>query len=419
MKKIFFVLSAFFLSILIIAACLEGLLRIKDLFDSNRGLKNSMGNINKKYCHGFKPNTSFRLIASKNNEYNVAVNINKFGFRGKDVSKGKTPGTIRILAMGDSFTFGVGSEENETIPFLIEDYLNKKNMRVEVINAGFGSYSPLLHYLKLKDEYIEFNPDLVLYFFDFSDLADDWRYEKQLVYDKDGQILRCDPEYYDGKRDWWKTCQIYSKLCSYIHNKIIRLIDKVRILGFKNYIKAKLEGKRAKALIVERTEKDKEINPIKYDGYLMIRGRDKLPVIKEHFKRTEKYLNLINNTLAQKNIPMILVIYPYGIHISEKEWKEGRQYWGFEDRVYDDYYAFGLLEEFASSHGILYINVLPAFLKNKDKDLFFDIDGHFTPQANRIAADEIVNDPIFTKILDYKSGFLSPANPEKIRPKGR
>ena len=404
-KKILFPVVAVFTSLLVIALIAEAGFRIDDLFDKNRGLKNSMGDINRKYCHGFRPNTRFRLVASKNNEYDVFVRINNYGFRGEDFEQEKVPGVTRILVMGDSFTFGVGAEEDQTIPYLIEKDLLEKGKKTEVINAGFGHYSPLLHYLKLKDEYMEFKPDLALYLFDFSDLSDDWRFERNLVYDESGNIVRCDPVFIDGRRNWWATCRLYSKLCVYINNKVVRLIDKIKILGFKNYVKAKFEGKRAKALIVKKQKENESLNPIEYDGYLMIRGRDKLPLIKEHFKRTEKYLSLIKNTLAVKGIPVVLVIYPYGIHVGPEDWGTGRVYWGYDaDRTYDDYYAFDLLENYAKQSGIPYINLLPAFLEKKNKNLFFDIDGHFTPEANAVAARAITENDVFKKILDNTGG---------------
>ena len=399
MKKAFFVLITITIIVVITAIFGEIGFRIKDLFDKNRGLKNSMGHVNKKYCHGFKPNTRFRLTDSKYNEYDVEVAINNFRFRGKDITEEKIPGVTRIMAIGDSFTFGVGAEEDETVPFLIEKGLLEEGKKAEVINAGVGNYSPLLHYLRLKDEYFKFKPDLVLYFFDFSDLADDWRLERNLVYDKAGNIIRCDPAYLDGKRDWWKTLRIHSKLCVYIHNKIVRLVGKIRILGFKNYVKAKLEGKRAKSLIVQSDGKN--VNSIEYDAYLMIRGPEKLPEIEKHFMRNEKYLTLIKDTLAKNGIPMILVIYPYGIHVGTEQWKEGRAYWGFEeDVVYDDYYAFELLENWAAKNNAPCINTLPDFLDNAEKNLFFNIDGHFTPEANGIVAQAVLKNDDFNSVLD-------------------
>lgn len=401
MKKIIFYTITFFLTIAVIALIAEGAFRIDDLFDKNRGLKNSMGDLNRKYCHGFKPNAQFRLIASKNNEYNVGVKINNYGFRGTDIAKTKKPGVTRIIAMGDSFTFGVGARENETIPFLMESLLTGEGKRVEVINAGFGHYSPLLHSLKTKDEYLEFKPDIALYFFDFSDLADDWRYEKNLVFDKSGRVVRCDPAFIYGKRDLWKTLRIHSKLCVYIHNKVVRLFDKIRILGLKNYIKAKIEGKRAKALIITQKSKEKALNPIEYDGYLMIRGKDRLLEILKHFPRTEKYLNSIRDSYAKEGIPLIVIAYPYGIHVGPRHWQDGRVYWGFEKgKLYDDYYAFNLLADYAKRNGVLYINTLPSFLRKSEEKLFFDFDGHFTPTANQVAAEAVVNSSVFQGVLN-------------------
>ena len=399
-KKAIFTAISILLIVLAAAIIAEAALRLCGLFDKNRGLKNSMGVPNTKYHHSFKPNSSCQLVSSKNGEYDVAVKINNYGFRGKDISIEKRSEVVRIMIIGDSFTFGVGAEEDETIPFLVEKYLKERGHNVEVINAGFGGYSPLLHYLRTRDEYLEFRPDIVLYVFDYSDLADDWRAERSLVYDKTGNILRCDPTYVDGKKDWWAELRMHSKLCVYIHRKLVRSIDKIRILGLSGYIKAKLQGKRAKALIIAKEIEDKAVNPIKYDPYLMIRGRDRLPYIKEHFKRNEKYVNLIRDAFKAQGAPMMLVVYPYGIHVGPDQWGEGRVYWGFEKgKLYDDYYAFDLLEDYARRNNIPYINLLPDFLNNKNEKLFFDVDGHFTPTANRIAARAIVENRDFERLL--------------------
>ncbi len=402
LKKFITNLAVLMAALFIAAALGEAIFRVRGLKDKNKGLKACMGGINRKYHYSFKPNTRTRMIASKNNEFDVGVRINNYGFRGMDIEKRKKKLIPRIMVIGDSFTFGVGAEENETIPFLIEKYLAAEGKDAEVINAGFGSYSPVLHYLRLKDEYLKFKPDLILYLFDFSDLQDDWRYERSLVYDKSGRILRCDPAFVCGRRDWWKIMRMHSKLCVYIHNKVVRLIGKIRILGLKNYIKAKIEGKSSKALIVSGKPEAEKFKSIEYDGHLMIRGRDRLPEISEHFKRTEKYLNLINGALAEKGIPMILVILPRGIHVGPYQWAEGRKAWGFREGVmYDDYYAFDLLEDYAGRNGIPCINILPALLKNNDRELFFPYDGHFNPEANEITAKAITEDNSFRQALGY------------------
>jgi len=63
MKQFFYGMVAVFLVLVVVFGVFEGALRIKDLFDENRGLKNSMGDINRKYCHAFRPSARFRLIS--------------------------------------------------------------------------------------------------------------------------------------------------------------------------------------------------------------------------------------------------------------------------------------------------------------------------------------------------------------------
>jgi len=215
-------------------------------------------------------------------------------------------------------------------------------------------------------------------------------------------MLRCDPAFVDGRRDWWKIMRMHSKLCVYIHNKVVRLIGKIRILGLKNYIKAKMEGKSSKSLIVVKKPEGEKFKSIEYDVHFMIRGRDRLPEITEHFKRNEKYLNLIKGALAERGIPMILVILPRGIQVGPYQWPEGRKVWGFKEGVtYDDYYAFDMLEDYARRNGIACINTLPAILENNDKELFFPYDGHFNPEANKVSAKAIVEDKAFREALKY------------------
>ena len=363
-------------------------------------LKITTGNEDSRAEHLFKPGSSHRLKSSKKDEFDVFVRINNYGYRGKDLELQKQKGTLRIFAVGDSFTYGVGAEENQTIPFIIEQNLHNQGLPIEVVNAGIGHASPLSYYLKLRDIHLKFKPDLVILLLDFSDLRDDWRTEKNLVYGKNGKILYVDPYTNEGKKDLWKLARANSVFCAYIHNKIIRTFGKMKTLGLRNYIKAALQGKRAKAVIANLKNEEAGSDTIEYDQYLFIRGRDKLPQINKHWKRTAKYLLMIRELLKENNVGFILVTYPYGVQVSPQQWPEGRIYWGFEEgKTYTDRYAFELIENFAAENNIAHINTLDDFLKNKDSKLFFDLDGHLTPEGNKVAADSITRNEAFKKIL--------------------
>ena len=67
------------------------------------------------------------------------VRINNHGFRGKDFSLEKPPGTIRVITLGASSTFGYSNPDPHTYPRLLETMLNRNTQgraRFEVINFG-------------------------------------------------------------------------------------------------------------------------------------------------------------------------------------------------------------------------------------------------------------------------------------------
>lgn len=389
---VFFAVSEFFFR----------LFRGKQLY-----LNISIGNQNKQSPYLFNPKINHQLKSPQNEFDDTFATINNYGFRGKDINLRKEPEVTRIFAVGDSFTYGIGASDNETIPYLIEEKLKNQGFDVEVINAGLGHSSPILHYMNLRNIHLKFKPDVVLLLFDCSDLRDDWYFERHMVYDKNGKMLYTDTTFIDGKRDWWTVLVKNSEFCHYINNKIVRTIEKMKILGFKGYIKAKMEGKRSKAAIANLKNNDPNFDSIAYDQYIFIRGPQKLPQIKKHWKRTEKYLLMVRDILKEDGIDLVLVSYPYGIHVGPNQWGDGRTYWGFDSgKTYDGHYAFDLLKNFAQQNNIPYIETYDNFLaeadKNKDKALFFNFDGHLNPDGNEIVADTIAINKDFKALLNRK-----------------
>jgi len=105
----------------------------------------------------------------------------------------KPQGVYRIFYVGDSFTEGT-VEMNGSVPSLVEKGLNAMGkMQFEVINTGTSSYSPTLFYLLTLHKLIRYNPDLIVFNVDMTDDFDDWKYEKTLVLDNDGNPWACPP----------------------------------------------------------------------------------------------------------------------------------------------------------------------------------------------------------------------------------
>ncbi|MBF0486103.1 MAG: SGNH/GDSL hydrolase family protein [Candidatus Omnitrophica bacterium] len=344
----------------------------------------------------FTPSSSFRSLSSVPGEFDYTAHINRFGYRGKDFPIEKTKGTLRIFAVGDSFTFGVGSSDEETISALLEKDLQAEGFRVEVVNAGIGGTSPVTNYVNLRDIHLKYQPDMVVYFFDLTDLWDDWYSERHAVFGKNNDIERFDPMFVNGQRDWWITATYYSVFCRFFHNKVVRSWRKMQVLGMDKYLKAASEGRRAKAVIATQNQNAS----IEYDGVLFMRGHDREALIRQNWQRTEKYLTKIRDMLRARGIPLVIAMYPHGIYVDGDQWGKGRLTWGFEaDRRYDDYLPFEMVRDYANRNNIPFINTLDAFLRAPKDKYFFDWDGHMTTAGNRIVAEELAHSSVLKTLV--------------------
>lgn len=104
----------------------------------------------------WEPNVHTRHRSS---DFDVAIRINSRGVRSdREYSEQPPPGIARIVALGDSFTFGHGVESADTYCQVLENDLPN----TEVINlavSGFGTDQQLL---MLRKEGFKYQPDLVI-----------------------------------------------------------------------------------------------------------------------------------------------------------------------------------------------------------------------------------------------------------------
>ena len=103
----------------------------------------------------------------------VDVDINSKGLRDYEYSFARSPGTYRIMMLGDSTTFGWGVPLEATIPKLLEHELNQRPPaaidKFEVINAGIGNYNTVQEVAYYQSFTKVFDPDLVILIFFIND----------------------------------------------------------------------------------------------------------------------------------------------------------------------------------------------------------------------------------------------------------
>jgi hypothetical protein len=95
----------------------------------------------------------------RNAEFAIDIAVNAQGLRGPDIVSPKPAGTYRVVALGDSFTFGQGVQYEQAWPELVERRLGPP---VEVVNAGWSAGSPGGYDRYLGSYGMRFEPDLVV-----------------------------------------------------------------------------------------------------------------------------------------------------------------------------------------------------------------------------------------------------------------
>ena len=88
---------------------------------------------------------------------------NARGFNAKEVPYAKPSGIFRIVALGDSSTFGWGVETGSIYPHLLETALRARrpDISIEVVNLGVCGYSSFQGLILLQREAMRYQPDLV------------------------------------------------------------------------------------------------------------------------------------------------------------------------------------------------------------------------------------------------------------------
>jgi lysophospholipase L1-like esterase len=101
-------------------------------------------------------------VIYQTDEFRFTAEINRLGFRGREFTVQRVPGRSRVLAIGDSFTYGWGVELDQTWPKRLQQNLRHSGLSVEVANLGKVAASPM-QYAQIASRAIpELHPDLVI-----------------------------------------------------------------------------------------------------------------------------------------------------------------------------------------------------------------------------------------------------------------
>lgn len=110
----------------------------------------------------------------------TSFTTNKLGLRDAEL---EDDGAVRILAIGDSCTWGWQVEQDEAYPQVLQRLLNEAGgaRRYRVINAGTPGYTSYQGLLFLRDRGLPLKPDVVVIGYGFNDSLPNGDVEKDLA----------------------------------------------------------------------------------------------------------------------------------------------------------------------------------------------------------------------------------------------
>ncbi len=112
----------------------------------------------------------FRLVPSQDRETprGQKIHINALGMRDEEFPQKKPEGEFRVLLLGDSLTFGIDVEQNETFASIVRDSLSKRappGKTIRVMNGAVQGYDTTNERDWLYTFGFDLEPDLVVVMF--------------------------------------------------------------------------------------------------------------------------------------------------------------------------------------------------------------------------------------------------------------
>ena len=300
----------------------------------------------------------------------VDVYTDEFGLRISKNNK-KTTGAKNILIFGDSFTFGVGLNYQDTYVGLLEKKIKEYNF----YNFAVGSYSPTVHQYRLKQAINnQIIPNKIILFLDLTDVFDEGSSRWNLN-GKNNKPSLIDDELFktnNKKKDSFKNKNFkLSREFAALLNTSLRIL--------RSKTKNKYRNDDQKTLGVKRS----------FQGqftYTKLSDLNKIFWTEEIFKngiiKIQDNINEISEIAKKYNSEFYLVVYPWAetLEDGEKEFN-----WS----------NFG--KNLCLNNKCKLIDTIPHFKKYKEKnnnwvnELYFVNDEHFNKGGAKFIANLVKN----------------------------
>lgn len=212
------------------------------------------------------------------------VKLNSEGFRSPEFSTVKPPNTLRIVCLGDSWTFGHNVDQDRSYPQRLAVLLKESfpNMKIEVLNLGMLASTSHIGLQLLQRRALSLNPDIVLIGYSMNDSSISGWHDKDVLVPKTHRF---------GLREFITENSELYKLLTYLGQarkfEEVTMTDNLRVSSDPNEQFAYESWVSAEALEVkdyERFESRLRVTPVDYEKNInemirLIRDHGATPIL--------------------------------------------------------------------------------------------------------------------------------------------
>jgi hypothetical protein len=344
--------------------------------------------------HEFDPVLGWRLkpgarVTYRRREYTVEVAINSHGLRDRERSYEAPAGTLRLLALGDSFIEAYTVPLEQTVTQVLETSLaNQSGCAVEALNGAVAGYSTDQEYLFYLSEGVRYSPQIVLLFFYYNDIHYNNHFSyyglPKPIFQVMADGLKLHPprpllkdqekEEPAAEEEATESDEPHSALLAFVEERLRQgapqLHNRLAHWGFWEPL---------------------EVRP-PHDTLRVYEQRTHA-FIEEAWWRTAEILKALAQEVSSRKARLVVVYVPSRMEVRDRSWEATRFVHGLDAR-WDRRLVATRLTQAARSVGFPVLDLTPALRETEESfrgSAYFTYDGHWTPAGHRAAAGAIAD----------------------------
>ncbi|MCA8976314.1 MAG: hypothetical protein KDC98_16465 [Planctomycetes bacterium] len=293
----------------------------------------------------------------------VPVHMNALGLRGPEVGA-RAPGEKRVLVLGDSYIWGQGVKDDQTVPACLQQALRKKGYDVTVGNAGMFGTGPREWSYTLDRHRPTFDPDVVVAVMYVGNDVLDSIMDPLSVYD--GWLMISGTTHL--KESWRFRMLMSSRVWNYGERLFAkRNLDDIVMQALQTHAPG-IKFRPDEALFLDRDpSRDAEAPYI----------ANVEAVLTDYFGRFAK---------AAEGLPTLVVLLP-GHEVALKDYGELLKAYKLDPALHERGRGHDRLRRLFAAQGIEVVDLAERFLAEPDrKPLFLPLDWHFSVAGCRKVA---------------------------------